>query len=146
MVERGDLERPGGRRFGALVHALLASIDLSADARAVQAVASVQGRIVGATDEEIFAAIATIGRVLKHPILRRAASAGRTMPRFEHEGISRAVIRVGDLHQIIVLRDAHDDVAFVRRERIASPQQVKGRRQQPPIGPPAPSAGNYHKT
>jgi hypothetical protein len=44
------------------------------------------------------------------------------------------LIRVGDLHQIIVLRDAHDDIAFVRRERIASPQQVKGRRQQPPIG------------
>jgi ATP-dependent exoDNAse (exonuclease V) beta subunit len=58
------------------VHALLASIDLSADAHAVQAAASVQGRIVSATDEEISAAIATIGRLLKHPILRRAASAG----------------------------------------------------------------------
>ena len=54
----------------------LASIDLSADPDAVQAAASVQGRIVGATAEEISAAIATIGRVLKHPILRRAATAG----------------------------------------------------------------------
>jgi ATP-dependent helicase/nuclease subunit A len=75
-VERGDLERPGGRRFGALVHALLALIDLSADPDAVQAAACVQGRIVGATAQEISAAIATIGRVLNHPILRRAASAG----------------------------------------------------------------------
>ena len=75
-VERGDLERPGGRRFGALVHALLASIDLKADAPAVEAAASVHGRIVGATEEEISAAIATVGRVLEHPILRRAASAG----------------------------------------------------------------------
>jgi ATP-dependent helicase/nuclease subunit A len=75
-VERGDFERPGGRRFGALVHALLASIDLKADAPAVEAAASVHGRIVGATAEEISAAIATIGRVLEHPILRRAASAG----------------------------------------------------------------------
>ena len=41
----------GGRRFGALVHALLASIDLSADVNAVRTVASVQGRMVGATEE-----------------------------------------------------------------------------------------------
>jgi hypothetical protein len=75
-VERGDLERPGGQRFGALVHALLASIDLSADPDAVQAAASVQGRIVGATAQEISAAIVTIGRVLNHPILRRAATVG----------------------------------------------------------------------
>jgi ATP-dependent exoDNAse (exonuclease V) beta subunit len=73
-VERGSDERPGGRRFGALVHALLASIDLKADAPAVEAAASVHGRIVGATAEEISAAIATMGRVLEHPILRRAAS------------------------------------------------------------------------
>jgi ATP-dependent exoDNAse (exonuclease V) beta subunit len=72
-VDRGDLDRPGGRRFGALVHALLASIDLSANVQAVQEAASVQGRIVGATEEETSAAIATIGRVLTHPILRRAA-------------------------------------------------------------------------
>jgi hypothetical protein len=56
--------------FGALVHALVASIDLSADPAAVQAAASVHGRIVGATAQEISAAIATVGRVLKHPILR----------------------------------------------------------------------------
>jgi ATP-dependent exoDNAse (exonuclease V) beta subunit len=75
-VERGDLERPGGRRFGALVHTLLSSIDLRADAPAIEAAASVHGRMVGATAEEISVSIATIGRVLEHPIVRRAASAG----------------------------------------------------------------------
>jgi len=75
-VERGDVERPGGRRFGALVHALLASIDLNADAKALEAAAFVHGRIVGASDEEVSAAVATISRVLGHPILRRAAGAG----------------------------------------------------------------------
>jgi hypothetical protein len=75
-AERGDLERPGGRRFGALVHALLASIDLSADPDAVQAAAS---GIVGATAQEISAAIVTIGRVLNHPILRRAVSLRRSL-------------------------------------------------------------------
>jgi hypothetical protein len=43
----------------------------------------------------------------------------KSLPLFEHEGVSRAVIWIGDLHQIITLGDAHDDVAFVRRERIA---------------------------
>jgi ATP-dependent exoDNAse (exonuclease V) beta subunit len=75
-IERDDLERPGGRRFGALVHALLASIDLKADASAVAAAASVHGRIVGATAEEISCATVTVGRVLEHPILCRAASVG----------------------------------------------------------------------
>lgn len=74
IVERTDRERPGGRRFGALVHALLASIDLNADAGVVQAAASVHGRIVGATEKEINAAITTVGRVLAHPILRKAAA------------------------------------------------------------------------
>jgi ATP-dependent helicase/nuclease subunit A len=74
IVERSDRERPSGRRFGVLVHALLATIDLSADADAIQAAASVQGRIVGATEDEMNAAIATVGGVLKHPILRRAAA------------------------------------------------------------------------
>ena len=77
-MERGDSIRPGGRRFGALVHALLASIDLDAGADAIQASAAINGRLVGATEEEVQAAIATVGIALAHPILRTAAaSAGR---------------------------------------------------------------------
>jgi ATP-dependent helicase/nuclease subunit A len=77
MIERGDFERPSGRRFGALVHALLASIDLNAGADAIQALAAVNGRLVGATEEEIQAAIVIVGSALRHPILQRAAgSAG----------------------------------------------------------------------
>ena len=78
IVERGDFERPGGRRFGALVHAMLASIDFDASADAIQASAAINGRVVGATEEEIQAAIVTVGIALGHPILRRAAaSAGK---------------------------------------------------------------------
>jgi len=76
-VERGDFERPGGRRFGALVHALLESIDLDAGADAVQASAATNGRIVSATEEEVQAAIVTVGTALGHPILRRAATSAR---------------------------------------------------------------------
>jgi ATP-dependent helicase/nuclease subunit A len=77
-VQRGDFERPGGRRFGALVHALLGSIDLDASADTLQASAAINGRIVTATEEEVQAAIVTVGTALGHPILRRAAaSAGK---------------------------------------------------------------------
>jgi hypothetical protein len=77
-VERGDRERPHGRRFGALVHALLASIDLDAGVDAIKAEAITHGRLVDATEEEVEAAIATVGAALAHPILRRgAAAAGR---------------------------------------------------------------------
>jgi ATP-dependent helicase/nuclease subunit A len=74
IVERGDFERPGGRRFGALVHAVLASIDFDAGADAIQESAAFNGRVFGATEEEIQAAIVTVGIALGHPILRRAAA------------------------------------------------------------------------
>jgi len=53
VLERDDPDRPGGRRFGSLVHALFASIDLGSAADALKALASVQGRMVGATEDEI---------------------------------------------------------------------------------------------
>lgn len=77
VIERGDFERPSGRRFGALVHALLASIDLNADADAIQALAAINGTLVGAIEEEIEAAIVTVGSALRHPILQRAAANAR---------------------------------------------------------------------
>ena len=77
FIKRGDVERPSGRRFGALVHAILASVDLDADADAIQASAAVNGRLVGATEEEIIAAVATVRATLEHPVLRRAAASAR---------------------------------------------------------------------
>jgi ATP-dependent exoDNAse (exonuclease V) beta subunit len=74
VMERGGREPPSGRRFGSLVHALLASIDLDADVDAIKTVASINGRLVGATEEEVQAAIVTVGGALAHPILRRAAA------------------------------------------------------------------------
>jgi hypothetical protein len=59
VLER-DVNRPGGRRFGTLVHALLALIDLESKTDALRKTAAVQGRILGATEEEIDAAVATV--------------------------------------------------------------------------------------
>jgi len=73
-LPRGDIERPGGRRFGALVHAMLGSIDLNASPDTIREAASIQGRGVAATDEEMRAAEATVSIVLAHPILRKAAA------------------------------------------------------------------------
>ena len=72
-IERSDFERPSGRRFGSLVHAILASVDLDADADAIQGSAAINGRLVGATEEEINAAVVAVRATLRHPLLRSAA-------------------------------------------------------------------------
>lgn len=74
---RPDVKRPGGRRFGALVHAMLASIDLDAGAEPIVASAALHQRIFGATQDETQAAIATVAAALQHPVLRRAAAGGK---------------------------------------------------------------------
>jgi ATP-dependent exoDNAse (exonuclease V) beta subunit len=74
VVTRADPERPGGRRFGALVHGVLAAVDLNATSEEIAAMARVHGRLVGATEAEIEAALHTVVAALAHPIMRRAAS------------------------------------------------------------------------
>jgi ATP-dependent exoDNAse (exonuclease V) beta subunit len=72
-VTRSDATRPAGRRFGALVHTVLASIDLS-DPDAIQQSAVMNGKMVGASDNEIAAAVMAVRNALAHPVLRRAAT------------------------------------------------------------------------
>jgi len=75
-VERPS-ERPSGRRFGTLVHATLAVVDLGAARGDVSAVAAVEGRLLGATADEVAAAVDCVAGALAHPLLRRAAGAVR---------------------------------------------------------------------
>jgi len=58
-----------------LVHAVLSVVDLNADPAGVQAVAELQGRLLGATKEEVASAAQTATRALAHPLMRRAAAA-----------------------------------------------------------------------
>jgi ATP-dependent helicase/nuclease subunit A len=74
-VHRVSAERPGGRRFGALVHAVLATVDLHASPDEIGAVAEVNGRLIGATRREIDATVTTVGAALNHPLMQRAARA-----------------------------------------------------------------------
>lgn len=69
--------RPHGKRFGALVHAVLATVPLDADAPAVEAAARLHGRVLGAPADEVEAASATALRALAHPLVARAAAAAK---------------------------------------------------------------------
>jgi ATP-dependent exoDNAse (exonuclease V) beta subunit len=70
-----DGSRPGGRRFGTLLHAILSGVGLEDDPAAVAGYAEVEARLLGATDEERDAAAKAVSSALRHPLLRRAAAA-----------------------------------------------------------------------
>ncbi|MEM9192336.1 MAG: UvrD-helicase domain-containing protein [Myxococcota bacterium] len=71
--------RPGGARFGTLVHAVLA--DVGGGAEGIRALAKYHGRALGATKKEVEHAVAAVGTAVAHPLFVRAmASADR---RFE---------------------------------------------------------------
>ncbi len=72
-----DFSRPHGKRFGALVHAVIAVVDLAAERAAVDDAARVQGRILGATEAEIAAVTEIVLRALATPLIQRAAAAAK---------------------------------------------------------------------
>jgi ATP-dependent exoDNAse (exonuclease V) beta subunit len=77
-VVEGTRPRPGGQRFGSLVHALIADMPLDApDAQVISLLSSAHGRVLGADAVEIAAAENLVQRVLEHPVLRAAARAAR---------------------------------------------------------------------
>jgi ATP-dependent exoDNAse (exonuclease V) beta subunit len=69
--------RPHGKRFGILVHAMLAAVPLDGDAAAIADAARIQARIVGASDDEATAARDAVAAALAHPLLARARAASR---------------------------------------------------------------------
>lgn len=78
-LDRGG-PRPAGRRFGVLVHAVLAAAPLDAGPAAVDGVAEQQGRLLGATGVEVDAAAEAASAGLAHPLfdrVRRAAASGK---------------------------------------------------------------------
>ena len=67
--------RPAGPRFGALVHAVLATVPLQGDEEAARSAAEMQGRVLGATPDEVRAAGRLAVTVLQHELLERAREA-----------------------------------------------------------------------
>jgi ATP-dependent exoDNAse (exonuclease V) beta subunit len=76
-VVGGPATRPHGIRFGTLVHAVLAAVDLASPRAEVAAVAAVEGRVLGAPTDEVEAATDAVSAALAHPVLRQAAAAKR---------------------------------------------------------------------
>ena len=75
LPRQGD--RPRGARFGALVHATLATVPLDANGNQIRQVAFLHTRVLGANDRETEAASAAVQRALSHPLLQRAREAWR---------------------------------------------------------------------
>jgi ATP-dependent exoDNAse (exonuclease V) beta subunit len=71
-----DSGRPGGARFGTLVHALLADAPLSGDEQVIARLADAHGRMLGAPLDEVGAAARAAVAVLRHPVLQAALAAG----------------------------------------------------------------------
>lgn len=99
------LSRPGGRRFGVLVHALLAAVPLGASDADIADLATVQARVLGAPDEERDAAIAAVARALRHDLLAAAESAVRAGRACRRE-VPISIVRDG------LLIDGQIDLAY----------------------------------
>jgi ATP-dependent exoDNAse (exonuclease V) beta subunit len=68
-------ERPFGPRFGTLVHATLATVDLDADAGTVHRTAETQARILLASADEVSAAADAVSSILSRPLFDRVRAA-----------------------------------------------------------------------
>ena len=70
-----DAGRPAGPRYGALVHAVLATMPLDAGPQQIKQAARLQGRILGSSEQEIESAGTVAETVIRHPIMERARKA-----------------------------------------------------------------------
>jgi len=70
-----DFSRPHGKRFGTLVHAVLSVTPLNSNLDGITEIARLQGRVLGATEEEVAATVETVHRALRHPLMQQAAAA-----------------------------------------------------------------------
>lgn len=70
-------DRPGGRRFGTLVHAILRDTPLDAATGQIETMARWNARAIGAPEEERVAACRAVEAVLAHPLMARARASAR---------------------------------------------------------------------
>ena len=77
--------RPSGRRFGVLVHALLAAAPVDATERQLRDLAALHARVLAAPDAERDGAVEVVARVMRHAILDAARAAMRAGRRCHRE-------------------------------------------------------------
>ena len=69
-------ERPGGKRLGTLLHAVLRDVEFETPQQ-VAGLAAVHGKLLNASDDEIAAAKESVLAVLDHSLIQRARKAAR---------------------------------------------------------------------
>jgi ATP-dependent helicase/nuclease subunit A len=69
--------RPGGTRFGTLLHAILRDLDLRGTPEQIAALAQVHARLLNAPRDEADAAAAAVEAAWAHPLVERARAAER---------------------------------------------------------------------
>ena len=98
--------RPGGVRFGSLVHALLSDVPLDGDGIGrLDALAQTHGRVLGADAAEVAGARNVVARALAHPVLMAAARAAAVSACYRETPVT---LRLDD--RTIV--EGHVDLAF----------------------------------
>ncbi len=98
-------DRPGGKRFGTLVHELVASVELSAGGPEVGALAKAIGRLHDAPAVEVDAAVAVVRALLDSDVMRRARAAQERARLYREVPVT---LRLG-AHEIV---DGVVDLAF----------------------------------
>ena len=76
---RRDRGRPHGKRFGSLVHLTMLRAPFDADARVISKIAASAAKMIGASDDEIVAAVTAVAAALKSPLMLRARAADLVM-------------------------------------------------------------------
>ncbi len=111
--------RPSGKRFGTIVHALLASMPLDATAGAIDELAALHAKLFAAPDEERDGAAAIARKLLTHPRLESARAAQKAGRRVWREApVSLRLdpstsLRAGDAPESTVhLVDGQIDLAY----------------------------------
>jgi ATP-dependent exoDNAse (exonuclease V) beta subunit len=69
--------RPSGTRFGTLVHTVLRDVAYDAGSEQIRALAELHGRMIGASANEVAAAIRPVTLLLGHKLIERARASSR---------------------------------------------------------------------
>jgi ATP-dependent exoDNAse (exonuclease V) beta subunit len=75
IVEVNRSDREHGRRYGTLMHAVLAAVDLARPD--VRRAAELQARILGAPEPEVESVVRAVEALIRHPLIARASKAKR---------------------------------------------------------------------
>ncbi|HSR51035.1 MAG TPA: UvrD-helicase domain-containing protein [Acidobacteriota bacterium] len=75
VLKAGQKNRPSGKRFGTLVHTVLRDVDLKAGESAVERLVRLHGRVLGADEKEMRAAVRSVLTALGHDLLKAARAA-----------------------------------------------------------------------